>query len=183
MSVPLSHRRATRAAVPIAAAALCVLGTGVASAHLTTDPSDLSRRGRQRQDRSASEDRQHHPHRVRPDHHLDSRPRKRCCARPIRLFQILTGTIPDTGDTLIIPATETYSDGTVVNWDQPPATGGAEVEYPAPVITLTGTSTSGHGSGDAVEFWNPTGVDADVVTLPLARFTVTGPASSVGEGP
>jgi uncharacterized protein YcnI len=36
------------------------------------------------------------------------------------------------------PATQTYSDGTVVKWDQPTPPGGVEPEYPAPEISLTG---------------------------------------------
>ena len=36
------------------------------------------------------------------------------------------------------PATQTYSDGTIVKWDQPTPPGGAEPEHPAPEIALTG---------------------------------------------
>jgi uncharacterized protein YcnI len=45
--------------------------------------------------------------------------------------------LPDTA-TVSLPATQTYSDGTVVKWDQPTPAGGAEPEHPAPEITLTG---------------------------------------------
>jgi uncharacterized protein YcnI len=45
--------------------------------------------------------------------------------------------LPDTA-TINLPATQTYSDGTVVKWDQPTPPGGAEPEYPAPEIALTG---------------------------------------------
>jgi uncharacterized protein YcnI len=44
--------------------------------------------------------------------------------------------LPDT-DTVSFPATQTYSDGSVVNWDQPPLPGGGEPEHPAPMLTLT----------------------------------------------
>lgn len=43
--------------------------------------------------------------------------------------------LPDTA-TVSFPATQTYSDGTVVKWDQPPLPGGGEPEYPAPTLTL-----------------------------------------------
>jgi uncharacterized protein YcnI len=43
--------------------------------------------------------------------------------------------LPDT-DTATFPATQTYSDGVVVNWDQPPLPGGGEPEHPAPTLTL-----------------------------------------------
>jgi uncharacterized protein YcnI len=44
--------------------------------------------------------------------------------------------LPDT-DTVSFPATQTYSDGTVVKWDQPTPPGGDEPEHPAPTLTLT----------------------------------------------
>ncbi len=43
--------------------------------------------------------------------------------------------LPDT-DAVSFPATQTYSDGSVVKWDQPPLPGGGEPEHPAPVLTL-----------------------------------------------
>lgn len=43
--------------------------------------------------------------------------------------------LPDT-DTVSFPATQTYSDGTVVKWDQVPQPGGGEPEHPAPTLTL-----------------------------------------------
>ncbi len=49
--------------------------------------------------------------------------------------------LPDT-ETVSFPATQTYSDGTVVRWDQAPQPGGGEPEYPAPVLTLTGTDAA-----------------------------------------
>jgi uncharacterized protein YcnI len=44
--------------------------------------------------------------------------------------------LPDS-DSVNLPATQTYSDGTVVKWDQPTSPGGAEPEHPAPTLTLT----------------------------------------------
>nr|WP_242456047.1 YcnI family protein [Mycolicibacterium sp. P1-18] len=45
--------------------------------------------------------------------------------------------------TVALPATQTYSDGTVVRWDQPPLPGGGEPEHPVPELTLTGTPAGG----------------------------------------
>jgi uncharacterized protein YcnI len=48
--------------------------------------------------------------------------------------------LPD-ADTVSFPASQTYADGPVVKWDQPPAPGGAEPEHPAPTLVLAGGST------------------------------------------
>jgi hypothetical protein len=48
--------------------------------------------------------------------------------------------LPD-ADTVSFPATQTYADGAVVKWDQPPAPGGAEPEHPAPMLVLAGGPT------------------------------------------
>ncbi|OBG66028.1 MULTISPECIES: YcnI family protein [unclassified Mycobacterium] len=52
--------------------------------------------------------------------------------------------LPDT-DTVSFPATQTYSDGTVVKWDQPPLPGGGEPEHPAPTLTLAVGPAASHG--------------------------------------
>ena len=39
-----------------------------------------------------------------------------------------------------LPATQTYSDGTVVRWDQRPLPDGAEPEHPAPTLNLMGAT-------------------------------------------
>lgn len=62
-------------------------------------------------------------------------------------FPFTAGPLPSTVDTLVLPAAQTYSDGTVVNWDAPPAEGGEEPEHPAPVVELSETSGDGHGGG------------------------------------
>jgi uncharacterized protein YcnI len=49
--------------------------------------------------------------------------------------------LPD-ADTVSFPATQTYADGSVVKWDQPPAPGAPEPANPAPMLTLTAGSTS-----------------------------------------
>jgi hypothetical protein len=47
---------------------------------------------------------------------------------------------------ITLPATQTYSDGTVVRWDQAPLANGAEPEYPAPVLHLTGSADHAAGA-------------------------------------
>jgi uncharacterized protein YcnI len=51
--------------------------------------------------------------------------------------------LPD-ADTVSFPATQTYSDGTVVKWDQPPLPDGGEPEHPAPMLTLAAGPAATH---------------------------------------
>jgi Domain of unkown function (DUF1775) len=51
--------------------------------------------------------------------------------------------LPDT-DTVSFPATQTYSDGSVVKWDQASRPGGGEPEHPAPTLTLAAGPVTPH---------------------------------------
>jgi uncharacterized protein YcnI len=51
-------------------------------------------------------------------------------------FSLSAGPIPDTG-TLSFPATQTYSDGSVVKWNEPQPAGADEPEHPVPSFTVT----------------------------------------------
>jgi uncharacterized protein YcnI len=48
--------------------------------------------------------------------------------------------LPDAA-TVSFPATQTYSDGSIVKWDQPPQPGGGEPERPAPMLPLAASNT------------------------------------------
>jgi len=64
-------------------------------------------------------------------------------------FELSAGPLPET-DQLVIPAIQTYDDGTVVAWDAPPAKEGAEEpEHPAPVIALEPAGEDHHGGSAA----------------------------------
>ncbi|HYH28817.1 MAG TPA: YcnI family protein [Pseudonocardia sp.] len=52
-------------------------------------------------------------------------------------FPLSLGPLPTDTDRLVLPAVQTYDDGEVVAWDQPPAADGSEPERPAPTVTLT----------------------------------------------
>ena len=56
-------------------------------------------------------------------------------------FPLSLGPLPTGTDRLVMPAVQTYDDGEVVAWDQPPAADGSEPEHPAPVVTLTPATT------------------------------------------
>jgi len=89
-------------------------------------------------------------------------------------FTVSAGAVPEGVDAISLPATQTYSDGEVVAWDEE-TTGDAEPEHPAPVLQVVPAAgddahgASGATSGDAQaagEDGASTGGGAD--TLPLA---------------
>ncbi len=53
-------------------------------------------------------------------------------------FPISAGPVPDVGS-ILLPVHQTYSDGSVVDWDQPTPASGEEPEYPAPTLYITDT--------------------------------------------
>jgi uncharacterized protein YcnI len=73
-------------------------------------------------------------------------------------FPISVGRLPE-GGTVDLPAVQTYSDGSVVKWDQVAKAGAKEPDHPAPSFTVepasssnataTGASAAGADNGDA----------------------------------
>lgn len=61
-------------------------------------------------------------------------------------FPVSVGPLPTDATTLVFKALQTYSDGDVVRWIDEPAADGAEVEHPAPTLTLTAPTGSDHGT-------------------------------------
>ncbi|WP_329053359.1 YcnI family protein [Amycolatopsis sp. NBC_01488] len=51
-------------------------------------------------------------------------------------FSVSFGPLPTNVDEVEFPAHQTYSDGKVVDWNQPTPPGGAEPEHPAPAVKL-----------------------------------------------
>ncbi|MFD8529526.1 YcnI family protein [Streptosporangium canum] len=64
-------------------------------------------------------------------------------------FEVSMGALPKDTDHLVFPATQTYSGGEVVKWDDEPKADGSEPERPAPVLKLTPASAGGDGHGAA----------------------------------
>ncbi len=54
-------------------------------------------------------------------------------------FSLSVGPLPSAG-TVLLPATQTYSDGEVVRWDEPTPAGGDEPEHPAPALVVAATA-------------------------------------------
>lgn len=59
-------------------------------------------------------------------------------------FSISVGPLPVPG-TLALPAVQTYSDGSVVEWDQPTPASGAEPDHPVPAFVVTASTGSDDG--------------------------------------
>ncbi|HKU12484.1 MAG TPA: DUF1775 domain-containing protein [Sinomonas sp.] len=52
-------------------------------------------------------------------------------------FSLSVGILPAAGTKIVLPAIQTYTDGTVVNWDQTQQDGQPEPDHPAPSFTTT----------------------------------------------
>ncbi|MGO4804647.1 YcnI family protein [Arthrobacter sp. 2MCAF15] len=65
-------------------------------------------------------------------------------------FSLSVGVLPEAGTTVTLPATQTYTDGTVVAWDQKALEGQPEPEHPAPSFVTTAADTEpAHGAAPA----------------------------------
>lgn len=76
-------------------------------------------------------------------------------------FAISVGRLPEAGTTVVLPATQTYTDGEVSAWDEETVEGEAEPESPAPSFVTTAADEDAHGaspseaSAEAVESAEP----------------------------
>ena len=61
-------------------------------------------------------------------------------------FALSVGPLPGAGEVLL-PATQTYSDGEVVAWDEPVPASGEEPEHPAPVLVVAAAAEGGDAHG------------------------------------
>lgn len=58
-------------------------------------------------------------------------------------FAIRVGALPEEGTSVVLPAHQTYTDGTVVDWDGLAAGDGKEPDAPAPAFTTTAAEPEG----------------------------------------
>jgi uncharacterized protein YcnI len=93
-------------------------------------------------------------------------------------FAVRVGALPEEGTEIVLPAQQTYTDGTVVDWDDV-AADGKELEAPAPVFTTTAAEAEGghHGAAAAAaedvsgDVAGETAATADVPTVdPVGRW-------------
>jgi hypothetical protein len=71
-----------------------------------------------------------------------------------------------------LPAAQTYSDGTVVNWNEPEAAGQAEPDHPVPAfVTTAAADEHGHGASAGTAAADTTAADAKVADATAASAT------------
>ena len=58
-------------------------------------------------------------------------------------FVVIAGPLPAGGTDVVLPTTQTYSDGEVVAWDEPVVEGQEEPELPAPSFTTVAAASTG----------------------------------------
>jgi uncharacterized protein YcnI len=89
-------------------------------------------------------------------------------------FELSVGPFPRAAASVALPTVQTYSDGTVVRWDQPPAAGKPEPAHPVPTLSLSSAPRSPAASApadssDAVARW----LGGAGVVLGVAAVVVT----------
>ena len=76
---------------------------------------------------------------------------------------------------MLLPATQTYSDGKVVKWDEPTPASGDEPENPAPALVVTAAGATGSGGMGPMGSASPTARPPDRPrTAPTAAATTSG---------
>lgn len=73
-------------------------------------------------------------------------------------FSLSVGKLPAAGTTVTLKAAQTYTDGTVVNWDEQSVQGQPEPKHPAPFFTTTaedGTAAASASASPAAEAQTP----------------------------
>jgi periplasmic copper chaperone A len=62
-----------------------------------------------------------------------------------QMFSVYVGRLPEAGTTVMLPVAQSYSDGTVRNWDDPVVEGQGQPEDPAPSFVTTAAASAQHG--------------------------------------
>jgi len=70
-------------------------------------------------------------------------------------FIVSAGAVPDTGK-VVLPATQTYSDGSVVRWNELTPASGDEPEHPAPILYINDTPPADADQGIVAASTAPT---------------------------
>jgi uncharacterized protein YcnI len=84
-------------------------------------------------------------------------------------FPVSLGPMPHVPE-ITLPAKQTYDDGTVVNWNQPPNADGSEPDHPAPSVTLTPAAAGGDAHSGMAMAMGSTDTAATGATDTTARW-------------
>lgn len=91
-------------------------------------------------------------------------------------FSLSVGVLPDAGTTVTLPTAQTYTDGTVVKWDEKTVEGQAEPEHPAPSFVTTAKDADAHAAAPAAA---TTTTAPSPSAAPVAEASTSGDAGSV----
>lgn len=90
-------------------------------------------------------------------------------------FSVSAGVVPDTGR-MVMPAIQTYSDGSVVRWDQPTPASGDEPEHPAPTLYVDDAPPAAHATpvltSTPVPAATPNSTDAAAIGIGIGGLTL-----------
>ncbi len=93
-------------------------------------------------------------------------------------FDISVGPVPDV-PSIAFEVTQTYSDGSVVDWNEPTPASGEEPEHPAPTLTIGAAAAGETGHSDAVaEGSATTAAETATASVTAAANTSTDQSSS-----
>jgi uncharacterized protein YcnI len=91
-------------------------------------------------------------------------------------FDVSMGPMPTDVSEISFPAIQTYSNGQVVNWNEPMGPGGKEPDHPAPTVHLTKASTSSKSTKKAddrtARMIGGGGLAAGVIGIGIGGFAV-----------
>jgi uncharacterized protein YcnI len=76
-------------------------------------------------------------------------------------FQLSVGPFPDKAGSVRLPTTQTYSDGSVVTWDDPTPASGKEPEHPAPTLAVVAPATKTAAMGSSTRTTGDASSDDD----------------------
>jgi periplasmic copper chaperone A len=91
-------------------------------------------------------------------------------------FAISAGPLPGPGQ-IVLPVTQTYSDGTVASWSEPMKAGLPEPEHPAPAFTITAATGSDDGPSASPSAASPS------ATSPSATSSAAAAPATAASGP
>lgn len=92
-------------------------------------------------------------------------------------FSVSIGPVPDTGQ-IMFTAHQTYSDGSVVNWDEPTPADGKEPENPGPVLYIKDTPPGAATSAPATPSSSPSGSAPSASTVTVAAAPAASAATT-----